>query len=373
MAAKLTTHLNWAPMIVAQVGIPACVEERPGTAKTATIAALARKANREFYSIELPRRQPEDLTGYPTVQQITVNGREYKYMDFVPDKSLLMAALRPSVMLIDEVTNTSGARQAAALNLLANGLPDCWMFMACNPISSAVDGYPLQPPFVNRIWKGLWQLDNAAHDEGSYNNLSFPEPVVPIVPADYMQHHSGWGLKRAFYHQAFPQYRNDYNESNFHKENKPFASNRSWTNLERSLAAASAVFAVLKEDLPVTLMNELATGFVGPEVGVKFIDFHRKWDQPLPGEILANIDTYDPPANVDIIAPLLSCVISHMKSLADSEAASNSPAYIEFIRKMQEKHPDIVVAYKGKLLSVLSVKERRKLAVAHFKNLQQTQ
>ncbi len=68
-----------------------------------------------------------------------------------------MAHLTPSVILFDELTNAGHAIQAAALQLMQDGIPGCWMYAAANPPDLAAAGVDLTPPMVNRLCILQWE------------------------------------------------------------------------------------------------------------------------------------------------------------------------------------------------------------------------
>jgi len=299
-------QLNWAFLIPPQCGVAACAEGDPGIGKTKTLEALADHANRRFFSYELSRTQPEDLQGFPIVESATDNnGREQKFMRFVPDERLWRAEEEKSILLLDEVTNVIAPKQAPALNLIQNPPKNSWMFMACNPLESAADGQPLACPFINRIWYGQWQIDKEAQDYGLQNELNYPPPDVPLVPDDYMRYQPYWGRIITMYLQYFPQERNQCPTERKAKH-KPWPSSRQWHNLSKVLAAASAVGANTETQY------ELVKGLIGEVAGPQFSEWLMTLDWPSPRSILDDptlIDGYD---RYDVLFALLTAIVNYV-------------------------------------------------------------
>jgi MoxR-like ATPase len=113
---------NWAYWVAGQAGVIPIALGMPGVAKTESTRALAYAARRRFLPVMLDQVLPEDLGGYPVVKEIDHDGRRVEVMRRVLDEKFVMARLEPSVMLIDELTNTGHSTQAAALQLMAEGI-----------------------------------------------------------------------------------------------------------------------------------------------------------------------------------------------------------------------------------------------------------
>ena len=127
------SQTNWAPLIAGQVGVVPMSLGIPGVAKTAFFEALASATQRRFIPYMLDQSLPEDLKGYPLVQEIESDGKSVKAMVHVPEEARLRAEREPSVVLLDELTCAGHSIQAAALQWVNNPSPTCWMFAAANP------------------------------------------------------------------------------------------------------------------------------------------------------------------------------------------------------------------------------------------------
>ena len=98
------SQTNWAPLIAGQVGVVPLSLGIPGVAKTAFFEALANVTQRRFVPYILDQSLPEDLKGYPLVQDIDVDGQSVKAMVHVLEEARLRAELEPTVVLLDELT-----------------------------------------------------------------------------------------------------------------------------------------------------------------------------------------------------------------------------------------------------------------------------
>lgn len=328
------SQLNWAFLIPPQCGVAACAEGHPGIGKTKTLEALAYHANREFHSYELSRTQPEDLQGFPVVSNLEKDGKDYRYMEFIPDERLLRSELEPSVLLIDEVTNVIAPKQAPALNLIQNPPANCWMFMACNPLDSAADGQPLTCPFINRIWYGEWEIDIEAQDFGLTNRLEYPAPDVPLVPADYMVNQPYWGAIIQQYFQMFPQDRNACPASREEKH-KPWPSTRQWHNLSKILAAAGAVRANMDT------RDKLITGMVGEKTGTQFIQFVNQLNWHRPEEFLNNPDLFEEYEGYDKQIAVLTSITNYLGSRKANHHETRLDSALAFHKAIEQNHGEL--------------------------------
>lgn len=309
--ARARKEINWAGLIMGQIGVAACFEGDPGTAKTASIEALALATGRLFFSYELSRTQPEDLQGFPVVDELKFGKQTYKFMRFVPDERLLHGDLEPSIILLDEVTNVGPSKQAPALNLVQRGLKNAWMYMACNPPATAADGHPLTCPFINRIWKGEWQPDHEAHDYGLRNQYRYPSPDIPIVPANYLDYQAKWGALATDFLRLNPAERNNCPTKKIEQQH-PWPSMRSWENVTRGLAAADAVGA------SEHVRDQIVEGLIGIRVAAAFKNHIISLKLPKPEEIFDRCETYKFPGRYDVLVAIITSLVNYMRYIPDT-------------------------------------------------------
>lgn len=204
----------------------------PGVAKTAFFEALARTTERRFIPYMLDQSLPEDLKGYPLVQEIQANGATVKAMVHVLEEVRLRAELEPTVVLLDELTCAGHSIQAPALQWVNNASPNCWMFAAANPPDKAAAGVDLTPPMVNRLCVVPWETPVDAIRQGWCNGLDFPAPEVPLVPTNWRDHLPKWGLLVDAFIQRFPDRLEAYPRDPA-KAAEPYPTPRSWTNVAK--------------------------------------------------------------------------------------------------------------------------------------------
>ena len=199
-----------------------------GWEQVAFFEALAQTTGRRFIPYMLDQSLPEDLKGYPLVQDIQVNGHAARAMVHVLEEARLRAESEPAVVLLDELTCAGHSIQAAALQWVNTPSPMSWMFAAANPPDKAAAGVDLTPPMVNRLCVIPWETPVEAIRQGWRNGLEFPAPNVPIVPANWRDHLPKWGCLVDDFIQRFPDRMEAYPRDPA-KAAEPYPTPRSWT------------------------------------------------------------------------------------------------------------------------------------------------
>ena len=332
-------QVNWSYWIAGQAGVIPVAFGMPGVAKTESTRALARAAGRLFLPVMLDQVLPEDLGGYPVVRQVEHEGRSLDVMRRVHDERFVRARLEPSVLLIDELTNVGHAQQAAALQLMAEGIEGCWIFAAANPPEQAAAGIELTPPMVNRLCVLQWELDRDAIRTGWRQGLVFPSPDIPLLPSDWMHGAAKWGALLCEFERAFPDLLDAF-PRDVAQASQPFPSPRSWTNVVKLLAAAESV------DASERIQSQLVYGCVGQAAGTQFLTWLSRQDLPDPESILANPGALRLPKRGDLALAIVSSVLNRIErqNTPDRWEAGRDVLGIVF-RQTQE----IAVAAHGRL------------------------
>lgn len=330
---------NWAYWIAGQAGVIPVAMGSPGLAKTESTRALARKANRKFFPVILSQIMPEDLGGYPVVRKLDSGGRQYDVMARVMDERFITARLEPSVLLIDELTNVGNAQQAAALQLMAEGIEGCWMFAAANPPEQAAAGVELTPPMVNRLCVLHWEIDVDAIHDGWSNGLRFPEPDAPLLPDDWQAHLPKWGALMRGFCTAFPDLLNAY-PNDPAQASQPFPTPRSWTSVIKLLAASESI------DADEGVMAQLVHGCVGQGAATQFLTWLSRQDLPDPEAVLANPSSLKLPKRGDLALAIVSSVITRVER---KPSPDRWEAARDVIGVVYSQAAEIAVAANGKL------------------------
>lgn len=349
--------LNHAHFIVGQSGTVAASEGPPGSAKTASHEALAIATKRRFQSYRLDELIPEDIGGYPVRDELEFGGKKFPVMRRLPDERLLRCLLEPSVVLIDELTNVGGAMQAAALQLINDGIGKylaqlagdpslyskdrTWIFAAFNPIEQAASGNPLTPPLVNRMWIGKWQTDFETWHAGMERGLKFEAPSVPILPENWRDTLPHYGRVVS----QFLRVRNELREAipdDPMAMTKPYPTIRSWANVARALAAADSVSAGEE------VIAEICTGLVGEGAGLELAQWMSQKDVPDPEVILANPAGLVLPRAASMPVVILGAVVNAVRT---NKTPDRWERAIDVLEVAYPQAPEFAVSYLGVLLA----------------------
>jgi len=301
------SQTNWAPLIAGQVGVVPLSLGIPGVAKTAFFESLAHTTGRRFIPYMLDQALPEDLKGYPLVQDIQVNGNAARAMVHVLEEARLRAESEPTVVLLDELTCAGHSIQAAALQWVNNPSPMSWMFAAANPPDKAAAGVDLTPPMVNRLCVIPWETPVEAIRQGWRNGLEFPAPDVPIVPANWRDYLPKWGCLVDDFIQRFPDRMEAYPRDPA-KAAEPYPTPRSWTNTVKLLAAAESVTA------DKNVRRLLVNGCVGDGAGSEFTAFLETQALPDPEDVLADPQTLRLPRRGDLAVAIVRGILARVET-----------------------------------------------------------
>jgi len=349
-AKRAISQVNWAHFIAGQAGVIPLSLGIPGVAKTETHRALAAAVGRHFRSVCLDQVLPEDLGGYPTVQELPdhldpTTGHHYKVMARVHDERFVRCKLEPSVLLIDELTNTGHATQASALQLMAEGIESCWIFSAANPVDKAAAGVDLAPPMVNRLCILEWETDLKSIRQGWRDNLDFPAPSLPILPADWRNYCAKWGALMDKFADAIPTLIEKY-PKDAHKATEPYPTPRSWTNVIKLLGAAESVGANNE------VRSKLVWGCVGQAAGTEFLTWLSKQDLPDPEAILNDPTSLNLPKRGD---HAMAIVASVWNRIQHDNTPDRWEAGFDVLEHVHSQIPEIAQAAHGSLWKIKPV------------------
>jgi hypothetical protein len=335
-------QVNWAYWIAGQAGVIPVALGMPGVAKTESARALARAAGRLFLPVMLDQILPEDLGGYPVVRELrAASGGEpaLECMRRVIDEKFMAARLEPSVMLFDELTNAGHAQQAAALQIMAEGIEGCWIFAAANPPEQAAAGVELTPPMVNRLCVLPWEIDRDAIMDGWRAGLEFPAPDVPLLAEGWRSHLASWGSLMCAFHTSFPDVLDAFPRDPT-MTSQPFPSPRSWTHVVKLCAAAESVEA------GPSVRAKLVHGCVGQAAATQFLTWLSMQDLPDPEELLCNPKRLKLPKRGDLALAIVSSVLTRVER---NSTPDRWEAGRDFLGVVFEQAQEIAVAAHGKL------------------------
>jgi len=341
-------QLNWAPLIAMQVRVtPGCVGD-PGTVKSTTFERLALKVARWYTAYMLDQTLPEDIRGYPMLQDVKIAEKEYKAMVHVLEVEQLRARHEKTVMLLDEFNQCGHAVQGAAQELVRKPGKECWMAAAFNPPESATAGIELPPAVVNRMCIVDWEppfddfMEGMHNDTGEEDEIQFPEPEIPIVPPSWKTFRPKWSKLIAMFLDRRPELRQNLpKDPALHS--KPWPSLRSWPNLSKCLAGAESVGA--SQDV----MRKLMMGCVGEGASVELRAFIETQDLPHPETILANPTALMLPKRQDLAIAVASGLLGVVEN---NNTADRWEACCDCWENIFSQSKTVAMARFGKLLKI---------------------
>lgn len=339
---QLQQQVNWAYWIAGQAYVvPLCLGG-PGTAKSASCAALAKAAGRNYEAYFLDQEVPENLGGYKAIRPREIGGVHRDVMASIHDERFLRCTYEPSVLLMDELTNAGGLLQASALKVVNDGIPGTWIFAAANPPEQASNGTDLTPPMVNRLCVLDWELDKFSILDGWRNGLNFPDPCFPLLPENWKEFHGRWGVLLAKFVEFFPQLFNAF-PKDLAQACNPYPTPRSWTNCIKLLGAAESVNAS-----PET-SSKLIYGCVGQPAGSQFLEWVEKQDLPDPEELLANPSSLKLPSRGDLAVAVMASVFNRLR---DENSGDRWEAARDILECAYGQFPEIATAAEGGLWKI---------------------
>lgn len=129
---------------------PLLIEGAPGIGKTSIVGQCASASNLTLETLILSIRDQVDVGGFPLVHDGQIA--------MLPIGPLKRACEAPSVLFLDELTQTDSRMQGAAMRLVLERYAgdsklhqDTAVIGAYNPVSQAVGGTELMPPMTNRF------------------------------------------------------------------------------------------------------------------------------------------------------------------------------------------------------------------------------
>jgi hypothetical protein len=330
---------NEAFLLGPQVGVVTLAFGDPGDAKTASVRCLAEEAKRRFLHEILSQKMPEDIGGYPAVREMEfADGAKEHVMLHVKAEAFVRAMHEPSVILFDELTNVGRAMQAAALEVINNPPPNCWVFACANPVEIAADGHELSAPTVNRLCIMDWESDDDSWLRGMEDGFQFKPPVMPLVSPDWMTHATKWGVFISAFIKRKPELLRQRPKDL--SCIKPFPSKRAWHNAGKMLAAADDV------ESPDIVRHQIVKGCCGEGVAAEFMKWVTEQGLPDPEMLLADPSNLKLPRNGDLAIAILASVVG---AVARKPTAERYEAGMDLIEVAFEQRPEVAVSQFGVL------------------------
>jgi len=289
--------------IAVQANVPIILWGDPGTAKTATVGAIAEVLDWSMEVVVASIREPSDISGLPVID----NGGVRLVS---PSWAIRLSEEENGVLFFDELSCAPPANQAALLRVVnerwvgETQLGEGISIIACsNPPSTAAGGWDLPAAQANRFCHLSWTVDEQFKDRWMRGLLAgFPPPNVPRLPNGWQ---GGVPEQRAImvaFLRKMPHLIMGVPENESDK-GKAWPSPRSWTMAATLSAAAQSVH---NEEAEMRLMM----GCVGSGVILEFLSWRKELDLPDPERLLANPALYQHPSRGDLAFAILGSVVA---------------------------------------------------------------
>ena len=272
----------------------------PGTAKTATVEAIAREMGYEVISVIASRMDPQDVSGFPTRGEVETAEGTVPVTEYAPQKwQLEVLEKREVILFFDEFSNAHPSVKASLLTVIQNReFPNGQKFPeetalvgAMNPTESAADGYDIDAATANRIIWLAWKPDTKSWLDGMKDNWGrgFSQPREKEwrnLIVRFIRENPGCLHQEGIKAQSPDAYGVNVNDaSSLTVLQCAWPSRRSWDNLSRVLGAMSSP--------NIELEDILMQGTIGYSTTLRFRDWLRKNGAIDIKTILKNPDNFE--------------------------------------------------------------------------------
>jgi hypothetical protein len=351
--------------------VPVMLVGAPGTGKTETVRALAKKLGYKLLTVIGSMMDPTDIVGLPKGEKVGVaeDGQDiFATVNLSPHWQATILKEKKVILFLDEFSNTSGATRASMLTMLQNRefpngqvMPKETIVMgAMNPTDQAADGYELDSPTTNRILFIVWKTTHESWYEGmstawgkdvSPEELSWKRRIVSFIRDEPGYLHRDNSNPATT--EAFGVNNNDPSEMEVLRY--AWASRRSWDNLSRVLAFAP-------DDNSV--QDEIARGLVGYSAASAFRDWLRKNNEFSVADILAD------PTIVDWANLEPNDMALYLRGITDDMKSNQYPLITEvFITVAKAGRAAEGAAYIKEILAVATRRDVSEEKRAEYKKL----
>lgn len=277
--------------------IPVLLSAVPGCGKTSVVKQMAARIAENLkvlgvtdtFAVEtfvLPQTMPETIEGVPSPD---LDLKALERLPLIGIRNLVDSGF--GVAFLDEITSSSQQTGAACMTLIQDGvagdtrLPHTIARVAaCNPSWCAAAGREFTAPEINRMVLIDWELkrsdfiDYLRGGEGAVAHIRMLSP-------DWERR--GIARARTLVSAYLDRNPNDCNTmqsklTDKRSASQPWASERSWENVMRLLAAVFSLGEEPASDLAYILIK----GSVGEGIADKFIGWLREQDLPDPEVII---------------------------------------------------------------------------------------
>lgn len=319
-----------------QTGVPTFATGEPGTSKTRTTEAFARYIGFEYECLIGSQHDPIDIGGLP---RVTADGSAFSYIQ--PEwRQRLTSSERGGLLHLDELFDCPPAVQAAFLQILGDGLHNCWIVATGNPVDQSTNGFSLGAPVINRLCWLDWQTPLQSWKDGLLNGWDTISTQYPILPANWRSLIPQARAAVVSFLERAPQLAQALPE-NFQSDPAPYPSLRSWTHAATELAACWSLCA--GEEVEDTLI----AGCIGDAAAISFRKFLKARELADPEDLLRDPSLYKPEKlRGDIALQTLSAVVG---AVLRNNTEERWLAAWSVIERQCDHAPDLAIASAGPL------------------------
>jgi MoxR-like ATPase len=290
---KVIKALLFTPGVGGRWGLPFILKGKPGSAKSAQLAAIMK-------SVGLPMEvkigslsDPTDFGGLPFPSVIK---NKTEVLMLPASFARRLDEHGRGVCFLDELNTAADSVFAAMLRMILEGVvgelqlpPGIRFVAAMNSVEDAAGGRPLPPPMANRFghfeWVGQgaeewsdWALSNCGveSDEKPLDAAEEEARVMELWPVAFAKSKA---LVAGFV-RKFPGLLMKQPEAHDPASSGAFPTMRTWEMAMRAIAGAEV------HGLGALETNAMVTAFVGTAAAAQFIAYRKATNMPDPIEIL---------------------------------------------------------------------------------------
>lgn len=291
-------------------GVPILIEGEPGSAKSATIEALAAECGLHAEVVIASLREPADFLGLPIPTTESVR--------YLPTSwAQRLSAAGRGVAFLDELNTAPEAVQAALLRVVLDRvvgdleLPSTVRIIAAqNAVEDAAGGHDLSMPLANRFLHWSWEAPDASawvdwllsgagsEDVEPLDPEKEEERVLTLWPSAFA---AAQGLVAGFIRRR-PELLHQKPKAGDPKASKAWPSRRTWDMATRVLGGARV------HGLSEAETEMLMAGCVGAGAAAEFAMYQAEMDLPDPAALLDGKVKWAPDQRLDrTVAVLGAC------------------------------------------------------------------